>query len=53
MNKIYESQEDGSLKLLDQPECIVKKLALYKWLQEQGLTLEEIRFLAGDSLPCG
>jgi len=51
MNEIYERQDDGSLKPLNQPEWVIQKVVIYRWLQQQGLTLEEIRFLLSDAIP--
>jgi hypothetical protein len=45
MPKIFEQQEDGSLKPIEQPVRLVKRLSVYKWLRDNGLSLEEIKFI--------
>ena len=42
---LYEKQEDGTLKPVDYPEFLIKKLDIYQWLKTKGLDLEEIKFL--------
>lgn len=45
MSELFEKQKDGSLKPIDHPEWLVKKLATYKWLKGENLTLEEIKIV--------
>lgn len=45
MEELFEKQEDGSLKPIDYPNHIVKRLRIYLWLKSNGLNLEEIKLL--------
>lgn len=45
--KIYEEQENGTLKPIEYPPELVKKVQTYQWLKDYQLTLDEIRFLCG------
>jgi hypothetical protein len=45
LGKIFEEQEDGSLKSIEYPASIIKSVNLYLWLRRQALTLEEIKFV--------
>ena len=40
--KIFEQQEDGTLKLIEQPSLLVKRLLVYRSFRESGLFLDEI-----------
>ena len=52
LEKVYIKQEDGSLKPVEHPAEIAKRLACYLWLKENDLSLEEITFLSqGDAEP--
>lgn len=42
---IYEKQDDGTLKPIEYPEQLVKNVAIYDWLRNKGLSLDEIKFL--------
>jgi hypothetical protein len=42
---LYEKQEDGTLKPIEYPEQLVKKVAIYEWLRSRSLNLEEIKYL--------
>lgn len=45
MNKIFEQQEDGSLKPIEQPEYLIKRLSVYGYFKDRGLSLEEIKYI--------
>ena len=45
MNELYKKQEDGTLKPVEIPEHLGKKLEIYLRLRESGLALDEIKFL--------
>jgi len=45
MNELYEKQEDGTLKPVEHPCHLVKKLDVYLWLKGHGLSHEEIKYL--------
>jgi hypothetical protein len=45
MGELYEKQEDGTLKPVEYPEHLVKKLNIYLWLKRNGLNYEEIKYL--------
>ena len=48
MEEIYIKQTNGSLKPVEYPAEIAKRLACYLWLRSNDLSLEEITFLAQD-----
>ena len=43
--KLYEEQNDGTLKPVEMPSTLVKKEKIYQWLKQQNLSLAEITFL--------
>lgn len=45
MFEIYEKQEDGSLRPIEYPAHLAKRLNTYLWLKSHGLSLEEIRLI--------
>jgi len=45
MGGLYEKQDDNSLKPVEYPEWVVKRLAIYLMLRDKNLDLEEIRFI--------
>lgn len=45
MAELYEKQKDGSLKPIEYPVQLVNNVAIYDWLRNKGLSLEEIKFL--------
>ena len=45
MGKLYEQQEDGTLKPLNKPDHLVRRLDIYEWLKGRNLSLEEIEFI--------
>lgn len=45
MGKLYEEQEDGSLKPVEIPERLAKRVHVYLQLRNRGLELEEISWL--------
>ena len=49
MLKLYEEQEDGSLKPIEYPKYLAKRLEIYFWLKEYSLGLDEIKFLIAES----
>jgi hypothetical protein len=53
MSDIYEKQEDGTLKPIEQPSWVIKRLIIYNYLRRQELGLDEIRFLLLEFPPLG
>ena len=45
MGELYEKQEDGTLKPLEYPIEVVKRVNLFRWLKCQGLSLDEVKFI--------
>jgi hypothetical protein len=45
MGELYEKQPDGTLKPAEQPEQLVKKVALYEWLKARGMNLDEAKYM--------
>jgi len=50
MDTVYIKEEDGTLRPLEYPPNLVKQVSTYRWLQEKGLCLDEIKFLCSGGL---
>jgi hypothetical protein len=46
--KLYEEKEDGTLKPVDAPPELIKKVYIYSKLKAIDFSLEEIKWLAED-----
>ena len=48
--KVYIRQDDGSLRPLELPEDLARRVVIYEALTARGLSHEQIRFLVEASL---
>lgn len=48
--KIYIRQDDGTLKPVELPDYLARRVVIYELLMARGLTHEQIKFLAEVSL---